>query len=120
MAVQGRRLWELHATCALSGGDSIYGGKFNDEKPGLKLKHDAAGVVAMANSGKNSNTSQFFLTLGPAPQCDGKHVVVGRIVAGLDILKRISACFQSSPQICSCKLWSCMFMAQYVMHVFGQ
>jgi hypothetical protein len=55
-----------------SGGDSIYGGKFNDEKPGLKLKHDAAGILSMANSGKNSNSSQFFFTLAPAPQCDGE------------------------------------------------
>ena len=54
-----------------SSGDSIYGGKFNDEKPGLKLKHDVAGVLSMANSGKNSNTSQFFFTLAPAPACDG-------------------------------------------------
>lgn len=54
-----------------SGGDSIYGGKFNDEKAGLKLKHDAVGILSMANSGKNSNSSQFFLTLAPAPQCDG-------------------------------------------------
>lgn len=55
-----------------SGGDSIYNGKFNDEKAGLKLKHDAAGILSMANSGKNSNSSQFFFTLGPAPQCDGE------------------------------------------------
>ena len=45
----------------------------------------------MANSGKNSNTSQFFITLAAAPQCDGKHVVLGRVVQGLDILARISA-----------------------------
>ncbi|GBF90618.1 hypothetical protein Rsub_03190 [Raphidocelis subcapitata] len=74
-----------------SGGDSIYGGKFNDEKGGLLKKHDAAGVLSMANSGKNSNTSQFFFTLAPAPQCDGKHVVFGRVVEGLDILERINA-----------------------------
>lgn len=73
-----------------TGGDSIYGGKFNDEKPGLKATHDAAGIVSYANSGKHSNTSQFFLTLGPALQCDGKHVVVGRVIAGLNILKRIN------------------------------
>ncbi|WIA20264.1 hypothetical protein OEZ85_006099 [Tetradesmus obliquus] len=72
-----------------SGGDSIYGGKFNDEKPGLKLKHDAAGVLSMANSGKNSNSSQFFFTLAAAPQCDGKHVVFGKVLEGLDILQRI-------------------------------
>ncbi|KAK9806996.1 hypothetical protein WJX72_009915 [[Myrmecia] bisecta] len=72
-----------------SSGDSIYGGKFNDDKGGLKLPHDAAGVVGMANSGKNSNTSQFYFTLAAAPQCNGKQVVVGRVVEGLDILRRI-------------------------------
>jgi cyclophilin family peptidyl-prolyl cis-trans isomerase len=62
-----------------SGGDSIYGGKFNDEKPGLKLKHDAAGLLSMANSGKNSNSSQFFFTLGPAPQCDGELCMAAKL-----------------------------------------
>ncbi|KXZ44583.1 hypothetical protein GPECTOR_65g201 [Gonium pectorale] len=80
-----------------SGGDSIYGGQFNDEKPGLKLKHDGPGVLSMANSGKNTNTSQwvlrraFFFTLAAAPQCDGKHVVFGKVLEGLDILARIDA-----------------------------
>lgn len=74
-----------------SAGESIYGMKFNDEKPGLKMKHDVMGVISMANSGKNSNSSQFFFTLGPAPQLDGKHVVFGRVVEGLDILDRINA-----------------------------
>lgn len=54
-----------------SGGDSIYGRKFADEKAALSLSHDAAGILSMANSGKNSNSSQFFFTLAPAPQCDG-------------------------------------------------
>lgn len=58
--------------CDGSGGDSIYGGQFNDEKPGLKFKHDARGILSMANSGKNTNTSQFFFTLAAAPQCDGR------------------------------------------------
>ncbi|GFR48516.1 hypothetical protein Agub_g10410, partial [Astrephomene gubernaculifera] len=74
-----------------SGGDSIYGGQFNDEKPGLKLKHEGAGWLSMANSGKNTNTSQFFFTLAAAPQCDGKHVVFGKVLEGLDILARIDA-----------------------------
>lgn len=55
-----------------SGGESIYGGKFNDEKPGLKLKHDGPGVAGMANSGKNSNSCQFYITLKAAPQLDGE------------------------------------------------
>lgn len=70
-----------------SGGDSIYGGPFKPEKPALKLKHDDVGVVSMASS----NESQFFITLAPAPQCDHKHVVLGKVVSGLDILKRIDA-----------------------------
>ena len=72
-----------------SGGESIWGKPFKDEKAGLKAKHDAPGILSMANSGKNSNTSQFFITLAPAPQCDGKHVVFGRLVAGLDVLDRL-------------------------------
>ena len=68
-----------------SGGESVYGKKFKDERPGLALKHDRRGVVSMGNSGKNSNTSQFFITFGPSPQCDGKHVVFGEVVAGFEV-----------------------------------
>ena len=86
-----------------SGSESIYGGKFNDEKPGLQLKHDRAGILSMANSGRNSNSSQFFLTFGPAPQCDGKHVVLGEVAEGLHILQRIGA-LQSSVPACRLRL----------------
>ncbi|PRW57312.1 peptidylprolyl cis-trans cyclophilin-type domain containing [Chlorella sorokiniana] len=72
-----------------SAGDSIYGGKFKDEPAALKLKHAAAGVVGFANSGKNSNTSQFYITFAAAPQCDGKHVVIGKVVEGLEVLQQI-------------------------------
>lgn len=72
-----------------SGGESVWGKKFNDEKEGLKLKHEARGQLSMANSGKNSNSSQFFITFGPAPSLNGKHVVFGKVVAGLDILECI-------------------------------
>ena len=72
-----------------SGGDSIYGGKFNDDKAALKLKHESAGLLSMANSGRNSNTSQFFMTLAPAPKCDGKHVIFGEVIEGLSILHKI-------------------------------
>ncbi|KAK9843455.1 hypothetical protein WJX81_003485 [Elliptochloris bilobata] len=74
-----------------SGGASIYGGKFNDEKAALKLKHDRAGIVGFANSGKNSNSSQFYITFAAAPQCDGKHVIIGCVAEGLDVLNRIEA-----------------------------
>lgn len=72
-----------------SGAESIFGGKFKDEPAALKRKHDARGIVGMANSGKNGNGCQFYVTLAAAPSCDGKHVVVGRVVEGLEVLERI-------------------------------
>lgn len=74
-----------------SGGDSIYGGAFKDEKTALALKHDGPGTVAMANSGPHTNRSQFYVTLASAPQCDGKHVVLGKVVnpEGLELLQHI-------------------------------
>jgi len=75
-----------------TGGESVFGKKFKDDRGGLLRKHDKRGIVSMCNTGKNSNTSQFFFTLGPAPNCDGKHVVFGEIVSGFDVLDAIEAC----------------------------
>nr|PNR53178.1 hypothetical protein PHYPA_009553 [Physcomitrium patens] len=72
-----------------TGGESIYGGKFDDEN--FKLGHDGAGILSMANAGPNTNGSQFFLTFKSQPHLNGKHVVFGKIVEGLDILKKIEA-----------------------------
>lgn len=70
-----------------SGGESIYNGKkFKDERAGLMMKHDRKLLLSMGNSGKNSNSSQFFVTFGPAPQCDGKHVIFGEVVSGRDVI----------------------------------
>ncbi|GAA5997577.1 uncharacterized protein JCM10292_000944 [Rhodotorula paludigena] len=70
------------------GGESIYGGTFEDEN--LKRPIDAEGLLCMANKGKNTNGSQFFVTLRPCPHLDGKHCVFGRVVKGFEIIQAIS------------------------------
>lgn len=67
------------------GGESIYGEKFPDEN--LKRAHDAPYLLSMANSGKNTNGSQFFITFGPATHLDGKHVVFGRVIEGKNVVE---------------------------------
>lgn len=70
------------------GGSSIYGEKFEDEiHP--SLKHTGAGILSMANSGPNTNGSQFFITLAPTPWLDGKHTIFGRVKSGLRIVQRM-------------------------------
>ena len=65
------------------------GYKFNDESSALALPHDRAGILSMANAGRNTNGSQFFITYGPTPHLNGKHGVFGRITEGLDVLRAI-------------------------------
>jgi len=70
------------------GGESIYGKKFEDELT-KELKHTGAGILSMANSGPNTNGSQFFITLAPTPWLDGKHTIFGRVMKGMTIVKRL-------------------------------
>jgi cyclophilin family peptidyl-prolyl cis-trans isomerase len=65
------------------------GYRFNDEASALALPHDGEGILSMANAGRNTNGSQFFITYGPTPHLNGKHAVFGKVSKGLDVLRSI-------------------------------
>ena len=72
-----------------TGGESIYGMKFNDEN--FNHKHTKYGQLSMANAGKNTNGSQFFITFGAFPHLDGMHVVFGEVTSGIEVVQAMEA-----------------------------
>jgi len=103
-----------------TGGESIYGNKFDDEWEKGWIGHSEPFLLSMANAGANTNGSQFFLTTARTPHLDGRHVVFGRVVSGKDVVAAIEAVgSQSGATSSAVKILKCGEVEQVVKPVKG-
>ncbi|XP_008937440.1 PREDICTED: peptidyl-prolyl cis-trans isomerase-like 6 [Merops nubicus] len=88
------------------GGESIYGPTFEDES--FSVRHNGRGVLGMANKGRHTNGSQFYITLQPAPELDKKYVAFGQLIEGTEVLQKLEAVptYYERPTV-ACKIINC-------------
>lgn len=88
--IKGFMLQGGDPTATGRGGESLWGGKFEDEIS-KSVRFDKPGLLAMANAGPNTNGSQFFITTVPTPWLNGHHTIFGKVVSGYEVVQKIEA-----------------------------
>lgn len=92
----------------VGGGESIYGGRFNDEFENGYIAHSQPLLLSMANAGANTNGSQFFITVSTPRWLDKKHVVFGRVSDGAEFVQRLASYGSSSGNVkCNVTIVDC-------------